>query len=60
MTYVNSMKEVDFHKYCQLCEHFEENENDPNSPCYDCLAEPTNLYSKQPVYFKEKEKGNGK
>lgn len=52
-------KEVDFHKYCNKCKHKDKKEYE--DPCYDCLCETVNTYSKKPVYFKEnKEKTNGK
>ena len=42
---------VEFHEYCSKCvnRNFEESEE----PCNSCLGEPANIYTKQPVYFKE-------
>jgi hypothetical protein len=47
-------KVVDFEKYCPLCEHEKDDEND--DPCHDCLEIGARLYSHKPEYFKEKEK----
>ena len=49
---VNPEKIVDFHKYCESCEHFELKETD--DPCFDCLNEPVNTYTHRPVYYKAK------
>ena len=45
-------KEVDFEKYCKICEYCDTPETD--DPCFDCLDEPVNLHSRKPVNFKEK------
>lgn len=50
---VNIDKIVDFHKYCELCEHFKKEETE--DPCFDCLADPVNEYSHKPTKFKAKE-----
>lgn len=47
-------KEVWFGLYCQNCIHFDEDESSVDCPCYDCLAESTNLYSHKPIHFKGK------
>lgn len=47
-------KFVDFDKYCKECKHYDEDEFDPKSVCYDCLEDPVNTYSKKPISFKEK------
>ena len=41
---------VYFDKYCSTCEYSKNKETD--SPCDECLDEPTNLYSEKPVYYK--------
>ena len=45
-------KEVEFWKYCEKCKLYEV--EDVKDPCNDCLDEPVNLHSTQPVYFEEK------
>lgn len=45
-------KEVDFHKYCEKCEHFSKKEDE--EPCDECLEEPYNLYSHKPTKFKDR------
>lgn len=50
----NEYKEVDFHKYCGICEF--KNMKDADEPCSECLDNPINLYSHKPVKFKEEEK----
>lgn len=44
-------KEVHFGEYCKTCKYLETDENDVNSPCWDCLQEPVNLYSHMPVKY---------
>ena len=41
-------KEVNFTKYCPLCEE--------KDPCNVCLFFPMNEHSEKPVYFKPKKK----
>lgn len=48
-------REVRFDLYCRDCTHNEVPETE--SPCNECLEEPTNLYTYKPTGFKEKEKG---
>lgn len=48
-------KEVYFDKYCKSCRYEKDDESDVCSPCYDCLAEPKNLYSHKPVLWKAKD-----
>lgn len=50
----DAYKEVYFDKYCKTCEHSKVKEDE--DPCYDCLAEPTNLNSHKPVKWEEKVK----
>lgn len=47
-------KEVYFHEYCKQCKHWEKKETE--SPCFECLDEPVNVYSHKPLKFEEKEK----
>lgn len=46
-------KEVYYGDYCPTCEHRDKKENE--EPCYECLDNPTNLYSHKPVKYEEKE-----
>lgn len=52
---MNEEKIVIFSDYCQRCAHYEEDESDPKSACWDCLDEPVNIDSHRPLYFKEKD-----
>lgn len=52
-------KEVFFDVYCPTCEHWSENENDPESACWDCLEAPVNQDSHKPINWVEK-KPDGK
>lgn len=52
----DSYKEVYFSQYCKACRHEADDENDISSPCYDCLAEPVNVFSHKPTRWKEKAK----
>lgn len=45
--------EVNFRKYCDICKHRDLPEWE--DPCNDCLAEPSNIDSKKPIYFKERD-----
>jgi hypothetical protein len=54
MCVVNPDKEVHFDEYCKKCEFY--NNKEDEDPCWDCLDNPVNTYSKKPVYFKEKVK----
>lgn len=47
----DSYKEVYFGEYCKTCKHKDLKESE--SPCSECLAEPTNLYSHKPVKYEE-------
>ena len=53
MALVSDYQEVRFDQYCAKCVHASKDENE--DPCWDCLENPVNVYSRQPVYFKEKE-----
>lgn len=45
-------KEVNFTKYCPLCEEADTHEE--KDPCNECLGVPMNEHSEKPVYFKPK------
>ena len=52
-------KFVNFEDYCKTCMYADTPEDE--DPCYDCLAEATNLYSHRPVSWKldvERRKAN--
>ena len=51
---MNDIREVYYHKYCPNCKHYEDDESDPNSPCWDCMNESFNIDSHKPVKFEEK------
>lgn len=44
-------REVDFHKYCPKCKHWEI--EDIKDPCNDCLGDPCNKNSEKPVYYEQ-------
>lgn len=48
-----SLREVDFHTYCDKCKHKDAKEE--KDPCNECLATPGNEDSRKPVNFTEKE-----
>lgn len=50
---IQKEKEVFFCDYCHKCEFNEL--SDQKEPCCDCIAQPSNINSHKPVYFKEKE-----
>lgn len=50
----NIYKEVNFNKYCKTCEY--KGVEEKCDPCNDCLAEPMNTNSEEPVYWKEAKK----
>ena len=45
--------EVNFKYYCKLCKY--ENLEETKDPCNDCLDHPSNINSRKPIRFKEKE-----
>lgn len=47
-------KEVNFTKYCPLCEEVDTCEE--KDPCNECLGVLMNEHSEKPVYFKPKKK----
>lgn len=51
---INDEFEVDFAKYCKICEHKETLES--KDPCNYCLSRGFNINSKKPVCYKEIEK----
>lgn len=48
---MGELKEVRFDIYCKKCIH--KNLKEEDDPCWDCLKESVNVYSKKPVNFKE-------
>lgn len=46
-------KEVYFHEYCQKCKN--RNVPDTEEPCDECLSEPINMYTHEPVKYEKKE-----
>lgn len=48
--------EVDFAKYCKLCEHKDLDEK--FDPCCECLDYEVNFSSSKPVNFKENKNGS--
>lgn len=49
---IGDKKEVYFNKYCPKCENKNVSADDPNGPCWDCLAEPAVVDSHKPINFK--------
>ena len=49
----DNYKEVYFARYCITCKYKDKPEEE--DPCYDCLAEPVNLYSHKPVKYEDKD-----
>ena len=54
MDYESHLKFVEYEKYCHRCEHYEEDEGDPKSKCYECLDNPVNIDSHKPINYKGK------
>lgn len=48
----NSEKMVYFDKYCPICKH--EKTNESKDPCNECLSNPVNKNTHEPVMWKEK------
>ena len=44
-------KLVTFDIYCEKCKHKDKAESE--DPCWDCLADPVNVYSHKPTKFEE-------
>lgn len=57
MAYVNDYKEVLFGDYCKKCVYRDKGEQE--EPCFECIAEPVNLWTHKPIKFEEYEKANG-
>lgn len=49
-------KEVNFTKYCPLCEDADTYEE--KDPCNECLGFPMNEHSEKPIYFKNLKRNN--
>ena len=47
-------KEVDFHKYCPTCKHY--NKEESEDPCWDCLDQGWNEDSHKPIKWEEKDR----
>lgn len=47
-------REVDYGYYCKRCQYRDKLEEE--DPCFECLSNPTNLYSKKPTNYKEDRK----
>ena len=47
-------KEVRFDEYCKKCKHW--NLPESEDPCDLCLENPSNEWSRKPVYFEEEER----
>lgn len=43
---------VEYEKYCLSCKRLNDDEDDPLSPCWECLDTPTNMDSKKPINYK--------
>ena len=56
MAIVNDYKEVIFGDYCSRCIHADKSEQE--EPCFECIAEPVNLWSHKPVKFEPKADSN--
>ena len=48
-----SYTEVRFHECCKKCKH--EKVKETETPCDECMSEPTNWNSHRPVKYEEKE-----
>lgn len=57
MAVVNDEKEVIFGDYCKKCVY--KDLSDQEEPCFECIAEPTNLWTHRPIKFEEDPKVNG-
>lgn len=45
-------KIVNFHEYCPSCKY--EKTDEAETPCNECLNNPSNEDSHKPIYYKEK------
>lgn len=48
---MSNLHEVEFGTYCNTCKYKDDNEDDVESPCFDCLDEPVNTDSRKPVNY---------
>lgn len=53
---MNSMREVNFERFCPECKHFNKSENE--EPCDECTNACIRMFSQRPLRF-EKEDQNG-
>lgn len=51
---MNDTKEVNYAKHCPLCRYWEDEEGDPDSPCWDCLNQGFNIDSHRPIKYEAK------
>jgi hypothetical protein len=49
---INREKIAEFNEYCKQCKFRDLPETE--DPCFDCLAEPVNVWSHKPTRFKER------
>lgn len=52
MDTIPQIRIVRFDLYCPKCKHFEEDDNE--FPCDECLSNPGNYDTRQPVLYEEK------
>lgn len=50
---IGEEKIVHFNEYCETCRYKDLPESE--DPCFDCLAEPVNVYSHKPTEWKPQE-----
>ena len=50
----NHIKIVDFDQYCDKCRYYTPDVFGNEEPCYECLANPTNVDSRRPVKYEKK------
>lgn len=48
-------KIVKYDQWCHKCEYYKAKPEDEGNPCEECLSQPYNIDSRQPINFKEKE-----
>lgn len=49
----DGQKIVRFDIYCPKCVHY--NKSESEDPCWGCLDQPSNTYSRKPINFEEKD-----
>jgi len=48
-------KIVKYDQWCNKCKYYKAKPEDEGNPCEECLSQPYNIDSRQPINFKEKE-----